>query len=441
MPDQEKNLLPGTRGDRPLVVLGASARALAESAARAGWSVYAADLFRDLDLEAWARRAVQVPAVATTSSPGYPSGLRTAAAGFPDGAPWCYTGGIENHPDLVDALAAERRLAGNSGRVLRALRDPAVVADAARSAGLAYPKTAFTPVAIPRDGTFLVKPLRGAGGRGIARWTAAAEESLRTGHARDTPRIWQEFVAGVPISAAYCMSAGRSRLLGASRQLVGEPWCHAREFSWCGAVTGGEPPAVEDSLLDGLDRLGAVLAERVRPVGLVGIDLIVDGSGTMSVIEINPRPTASMELYERGGTGSLARLHLAACGCDGGDVETSPSPIAADRPGARAKAVLFAESETHVSASLAEALTSHSRFWGEADGGCPAVRDLPRPGSVLAAGAPAVTVFACGHDGDDALATLRSRVAPIDALLASARVIGQPAMRLGTTSPPAAGAT
>ncbi|MFM9196015.1 MAG: hypothetical protein ACKOWG_09790 [Planctomycetia bacterium] len=101
----------------PLVILGASARALARSAAQAGWEPYAADLFCDLDLQATARQAVQVSA-------GYPSSLASAAAGFPSAAPWCYTGALENHPDLVDRIAKTRPLAGNAGAILRRLREP-----------------------------------------------------------------------------------------------------------------------------------------------------------------------------------------------------------------------------------------------------------------------------------------------------------------------------
>ncbi|MFM8705962.1 MAG: ATP-grasp domain-containing protein, partial [Planctomycetia bacterium] len=294
----------------PLVILGASARALARSAAQAGWEPYAADLFCDLDLQATARQAVQVSA-------GYPSSLASAAAGFPSAAPWCYTGALENHPDLVDRIAKTRPLAGNAGDILRRLRDPVALQSAAADAGLAFPETLLSPRGLPEDGTFLLKPLAGAGGRGIRPWTQSLAADPTHGLLRaGRTHAWQRLTVGLPSSAAYCLSPGKPQLLGCARQLVGEAWCHADRFAWCGAVVSS--PAVSgpahERLAARLEPLGEVLAERFRAVGRVGIDLLVAAAGLVTVVAANPRPTASMELYERSGAGSIAGRHLAACG-------------------------------------------------------------------------------------------------------------------------------
>ena len=68
--------------DRRLVILGASARALAESAHRAGWAVHAADLFCDLDVLAISTKAVSVADDHGDDEEGYPWSLRAAAASF-----------------------------------------------------------------------------------------------------------------------------------------------------------------------------------------------------------------------------------------------------------------------------------------------------------------------------------------------------------------------
>src|SRR5687767_10917006 len=98
----------------PLLILGASARAAASSAARAGFAPRAADLFADADLAALCR---------VTRIDDYPGEFPAAARKFPP-SPWMYTGGLENYPELVDQIAAERPLLGNSGSVLREVRDP-----------------------------------------------------------------------------------------------------------------------------------------------------------------------------------------------------------------------------------------------------------------------------------------------------------------------------
>jgi predicted ATP-grasp superfamily ATP-dependent carboligase len=408
-----------------LIILGASVRALTESAVRAGWAVHAADLFCDLDLQAIATTAVPVGHATADAATGYPWSLLAAAEGFPPSIAWCYTGAIENHPDLIDAIARVRPLAGNPGDVVRRLRDPVQLAVAARAAGLSFPETMSSPDCIPRDGTWLVKPLAGGGGRGIRRWTrdVAANHTADRANAPDQRHIWQRFMLGAPISASFCFAEGFTRLLGVSQQLIGEPWCHAGPFAWCGAValhTGSGQPPVDDRLVDQLERLGGILAARFRPVGLVGVDLVVDAGGSVEVIEVNPRPTASMELFERSAAGSIAGSHLAACGY------AAPSRSRREQPLPQsawtwAKAVLFAAAPTPVSQPLIDRLTYETSPWTQADGGWPSLADIPRPGQIIAAGAPVVTIFAAASTPDAALASLRDRVARIDTLL-SARV-------------------
>ena len=409
--------------DGHLIILGASVRALAESAIRDGWAVHAADLFCDLDLQAIATTAVPVAHGTAEGAKGYPWSLLAAAEGFPPSTAWCYTGAVENHPDLIDAIARVRPLAGNPGDVVRRLRDPVHLAATARAAGLSFPETMPSPDRIPLDGTWLVKPLASAGGRGIRRWTraVAADHTADRANALHQEHIWQRFMPGTPLSASFCFAQGFTRLLGVSRQLIGEPWCHAGPFAWCGAValhtTNGQPP-VDDRLVDQLERLGSILAEWFQPVGLVGVDLVVDAGGSVEVIEVNPRPTASMELFERSAAGSIAASHLAACGYATPSRNRSEQPL--PQPASTwAKAVLFASAPTPVSQPLIECLTRETSSWTQADGGWPSLADIPRPGQVIAAGAPVVTIFAAASTTDDTLASLRDRVARIDTLLSA----------------------
>lgn len=403
-----------------IVILGASTRALAASACRAGWSVSAADLFCDLDLRSISRHAVAVPFASKGDDPGYPWNLRVAASQFPPNAPWCYTGAVENDPDLIDSLSRVRPLAGNGGACVRQLRDPRALAAAARVARLAFPETRASPDGAPCDGTWLVKPLSSAGGRGIRPWTPSANRE----HPSEDPTlagqtsVWQRFVSGMPLSASYCFDRRGVRLLGTCRQLIGEPWCHAGRFAWCGAVTlhpSGDASSGE-RLVARLQRLGGVLADRFQPTGLVGVDLIADPHGHLTVIEVNPRPTASMELFERMGAGSIAGIHMTACG------HAAPAGAPLERRRGRtamawAKAVLFAPAQTPVTQGWIDRLARETGPWTEADGGWPSVADIPRPAQTIAVGGPVVTLFATAGTGDTALAVLRDRVARIDAML------------------------
>lgn len=386
----------------PLIVVGASVRALAVSARRAGWCVHAADLYADADLRAVAAEAVRVPIGPECPWPG---SLEACITGFPT-ADWLYGGALENHPDLVDRLARARPLAGNDGRRLRAVRDPVQLAAVVRAAGCEFPATVADPAGIPGDGSFLVKPRAGGGGRGVARWHG--------GPAPPGDRIWQRYVRGRAWSAAFACGPRAARLYGTSRQLNGRGWCGARGFAWCGAV---DRPldALSVSLADRLDRLGSALVEHAGLVGLVGVDFVLDSAGRCHVIEVNPRPTASTELVERATGESVVTTHLAACGRAA--AAEAPGAGPPPHPARWTKAVVFAERAIAWDDGLSTALARRAAPWTAADQGWPALADLPTPDTVIAAGRPALTVFAAAGTEAGALRLLRGRVATVRDML------------------------
>src|SRR5262245_2654667 len=113
-------------GARTVLILGASTRAAAQSAIRAGLAPICCDQFADADLRAIA------PVLETAD---YPRGVIAAASQAPD-SPWMYTGGLENHPRLVGQIADSRPLWGNGAKALERIRDPWGVARVLKEAGL-----------------------------------------------------------------------------------------------------------------------------------------------------------------------------------------------------------------------------------------------------------------------------------------------------------------
>src|SRR5690349_17862635 len=97
-----------------LWAIGASVRALAQCLAAAGHEVVAADLFNDLDLQQVASRTQRISK--------FPDDLLQLVDEVRADA-FVYTGGLENYPDLIDALADRMPLRGNGGTVLRRVRD------------------------------------------------------------------------------------------------------------------------------------------------------------------------------------------------------------------------------------------------------------------------------------------------------------------------------
>lgn len=382
--------MPGPSAERGAsvrcIVVGASARAFAESAARAGWLVHAADMFNDTDLREAAVESVRVA--------DYPRGVPAAAARFPV-APVVFTGALENHPDVVETLGRDRPLAGCAADTLRAVRDPSRLAPVVRAAGLEFPETCVAAAGLPTDGSYLVKPRASAGGHGIAVW--------RGTHADGTHRdvLWQRRIVGRPCSAAWIACRGGAVLAGVSRPLRGGTWCGCRRFSYCGSI---HVPlaALPDARRRSLGTLGAALASSFGIVGAFGCDLIVTTAGTMHVLEVNPRPTASMELIERATGWSVATAHLGA----------TTAAKAADPPGPSVgiwgKAIVFTPPAPRHDA--ATHIASAARAWTTADG-LPAIADVPAATEPLEPGAPLVTVFARGTTVSGVATELRTRVA------------------------------
>ena len=379
-----------------LVVVGASGRALAASAARAGWRVYAADLFDDLDLG----EAAAGTACALEHAAGYPAGLVDLVRQFPP-APCCFVGALENHPDILRAIGRDRRLLGSPPEAIAAVRDPASLRTIVRAAGLACPDCHRGPDGLPLDGSFLRKPLAGAGGRGIVPWDAASPRGS------GPPAYWQRRIAGASWSAAYLVAAADGRLVAASRQLTGAAWCHARPFAYAGSV-GVPLEAVPAGLRSQFEALtSALVGCGLR--GAVGADVIVDASGTAWVVEINPRPTASLELVERATGLSIAAAHVAACGgpVPGGD----PPATAADGLW-HAKAVVHAPHRLSIDGSLGERFSAWRRRWSTSTA-WPGIADIPRPATSVPAGGPVCTVFAAAPGEVAVMEALRERVAEV----------------------------
>jgi predicted ATP-grasp superfamily ATP-dependent carboligase len=258
-----------------LLIFGASTRAAAFSALRAGLSPWCIDLFADADVQA--RCPVQA-----ISSDQYPQGF--AKVQTPE-APWIYTGGLENYPALVSRLARSRTLWGNGEAVLRSVRSPAKLNRLLRANDVPCPLTRMRPPD-PLHGRWLVKPVAGSGGAGIHFWTGQPIKYKK--------RIYyQQFVEGDPYSAIYLAEQGGASLWGVSRQLIGEPWLHARPFQYCGTLS--QPR--DTPMVNHLDRLGTVLTEATDLCGLFGVDFILRDDAAWP-IEVNPRYTASMEVVE-----------------------------------------------------------------------------------------------------------------------------------------------
>ncbi len=393
-----------------VVILGASVRAAAQSALRAGFTPWAADLFADADLCAVAE-AHQVD--------DYPEGLAAAAAAAP-GGPWMYTGALENRPELVRRIRVARTLWGNPAEVLYQVRDPWQVRRALVAAGISCPRLAETAAGLPIDGSWLCKPLAGSGGAGIHAWRGrppyrsgrfASVQPGGVGQAGcpSPPRrvYFQERIGGRACSAVFVGAAGRAVLLGITRQLIGTRRWHAKPFHYAGSIG---PLPLAKPLAEQFERIGQTLAGQFGLVGVFGVDAVVAGRRVWPV-EVNPRWTASVEVLERALGLPVFAWHAAAC--SRGELPTGP--VGGVRPPRYVgKAVLFASKALRVT----EAFSQWARpLWAGPD--WPQLADIPATGVRIAPGRPVLTAFAQGTSQAAVLDDLARRLAQIEGQLTS----------------------
>ena len=371
---------PSVDAEPVLVIVGASARAAAESARQTGFLPAAADLFGDRDLRETSN---------WIGIQDYPLGLIQAVSRLPNG-PWLYTGGLENHPDLVDGIAAGRPLLGNPGPVLRAVRDPFRLADFLQRQGFNTPKALRQLPSAPAADRWLCKPLHSSGGRGIQMVSQAAEDqravASHAGEAivesRDRECFYQQWIDGGSYSGVFVATQGRATLIGVTRQMVGRRWTKAPRFAYCGSIW---PSGLDRKMLRTLSRLGQCLAAEYRLTGLFGVDVIV-GDDRMFVLEINPRYPASAEVLEMAldTGGSIVAHHIAAC-----QKNILPQVDSQGTGNSCGKAILFADCPVSVGSRFDSLLAqiNTDKHWTP-------LADIPAPDTIINAGQPIVTVRA-----------------------------------------------
>ena len=375
-----------------LLIIGASARAAAFSALRAGLQPWCIDLFADRDLQQ--RCAV------TRLTGRYPQGFRRFLSSELPG-PWMYTGGLENWPRLVTQWSQIRPLWSSVDQALDAARNPEYVASWLRALSMPAPALRRWGNKPSPSERWLLKPRCGAAGSGIRFWTPKDQSWNKNDF------YCQEFIEGQSLSLLFLGGKRTARLLGVTRQLVGESWLYAAPFHYCGSIGPLDPRLVQHP---SLEELGHLLASECFLEGLFGIDGVLRDE-TFWPVEINPRYTASVEVLEHA-TGSAMLDWHAHVFTHGRLPPLLSAAITSDRT--IGKAILFARDDLHFPADgpwMAE-LRSPKPVQE-----LPRLADIPAAGERIEAGKPVLTFFAEADSASACEDALRQIAADLDCWL------------------------
>ncbi|MCB9950376.1 MAG: ATP-grasp domain-containing protein [Planctomycetaceae bacterium] len=378
----------------PLIIVGGSTRSAAFSAVRAGFHPICFDLHADLD----ARQVASCHRLAE-----YPESIPQVLADLPR-TPVIYVGGLENSPEILDAIQQHHELWGNGGEALTNSRDFTVVQEVLRMSRAPIAEWRFAADTPPRDGNWMRRPLAGTGGRGIHIWDEGEQSTLKL----TEPHGFQQRIEGIPHSALFIADneVGDVQFVGVTRQLIGIEPLGAQPHQWCGNIGPVTLPVEVEHLVR---RVGNVLKWKCGMRGMYGVDFILGTDNRPWVTEVNPRYPASAELLEWATENPLLQAHAR---CFGYQPEAPAAWRGMPVGDFCGKAIVYATGDCTVSPAARE-FAKASNPWQ-----FPAIADIPAPGTQLKSGDPICTVFATSANAVNCTTTLLDRALEIREQLA-----------------------
>jgi predicted ATP-grasp superfamily ATP-dependent carboligase len=356
------------------LVLAISGRALVQAARRAGAEVIVADFFGDMDTRAqapWHRLPGSLEdGIDGDSLLAWVRSLDERFTGIVYGA------GFESNPTLLAKLARIAPLIGNPAGMVAAIKDPFAFAAMLRGLGLPHPKVATSP---QPDIDWLRKRRGGSGGTHIEAATARSAPA-------DAAHYFQARAPGEPVSALFVANSRSSRVLGFSAQWVAPALAGPFRFGGCSG-----PLRLAPGLAREIEDACQAITTATGLVGLNSLDMLVLDEA-FTILEINPRPGATLDLFDDLGGPTLWECHVEAVR---GEL---PARIVSCHQRARAAAIVYADRARDIPLSF---------DWGTG------IADIPEPGSHIAAGMPICTVIADGPDPAAARAGAEDRAAAL----------------------------
>jgi predicted ATP-grasp superfamily ATP-dependent carboligase len=354
------------------LLIAQSARMLVQLAVDAGFEAVAVDCFADLDTVALAVETVKVDNLAlATILP-----ITEALASKHGLTHVVYGSGFEPYAKSLAYLENRLVVLGNTAALFGCLQNKPAFFQQLKHLSIKYPETVFS--APTRGGDWLIKPMQGEGGAGVARFTVGQTVDA-------THFYWQRQLSGEVLSVLFAAGLGQVRVLGFNRQWATSGHDDEQRFLFAGVRNHARiSPRNRALLSEWLAKLVGLYPLK----GLGSLDFIVH-DGECYVLEINARIPASAQLY---GT-SVFNKHCQACQGVLGDAEWAP-PVGFQ--------ILFAEKELLVPAGLS---------WPEW------TVDRPASGVFIGKGEPVCSIIAAGNDAAQVEARLRHRQIIIDNFL------------------------
>ncbi|MGB2933088.1 MAG: ATP-grasp domain-containing protein [Methyloceanibacter sp.] len=286
-----------------VLIAAISGRALAAAARRAGLTPLVADFFADADTGRMAHscRKFDSPLKHGMRWASLDPALEALAREAPSPVlGLIYGSGFEDRVELLAKLAERWPLLGNGPREVERVKAPESFFAELASLGVSHPRTVIDPPLAGKG--WLTKRRGGAGGSHVA---VAGQPQTPTLSDRS---YFQEEVEGRPVSALFVGDGARARVLGFSQQWTAPT--RASSWRYGGAVRPAELSSeLELRMTEAVERVACAFQLK----GLGSADFLVGEGrdGAAFLLEINPRPGATLDIFDSDDE-PLLGLHLDA---------------------------------------------------------------------------------------------------------------------------------
>ena len=310
-----------------MLIAAISSRPFVKAAVTAGYAVVALDVFADVDTQ---RSAEQVYKIDYANN-GFDAKHFEATLDQIDTRDmqgFAYGSGFEAQPDLLECIAKRLPIIGNAPEVVRKLKDAPYFFGVLDSLAIPHPEVSFSLLANAEG--WICKEEGGSGGAHVL--NAVTNQDLPKG------QYFQRVIDGTPISMLFAANGREIKVIGFNQQWVapiaGKPYRY-------GGIVGNAnlPLDIKQSLQEAAKKITMAFGLR----GLNSLDVIWQ-SGQYWVLEINPRLSSTLDLYQSKGS-NLFTLHVQAVSGD-----LSRFPVISSR--SKARNVLYAAQDVVIPENL-----------------------------------------------------------------------------------------
>lgn len=363
--------------NKPSIIIAAiSSRIYVEAAVKAGYDVIAIDAFADTDVEKLAKKSFQVGLVENQlDSKQLIQILDNMSLQHIVG--FCYGAGFERHANLLTQINKRLRVLGNPPSVVDDCKLPAKFFATCKQLHIPFPEVAHN-MPLSRKG-WLVKRVGGSGGSHI-------KLLVDTPVSQNTDMYFQKQLQGMPISCLFLAGKHGVDIIGVNEQWLDSS--NKEPYRYGGAVSQADiNPKAKLRLVEYVKQL----ADATGLIGINSCDAICDGE-EVYVLEINPRLSASMDLYRKD---SLMEKHIAASLMT---LESSEMTFVDNEEISFAHQIVYATHPLKLKNDI---------IWPEW------VRDIPMPGSEFYEGMPVCTVISEAENAAQAKALVIDRASTL----------------------------